>query len=201
MHLSRSLCLFVHQARLAQSVERWTLNPTVVGSSPTLGVHFLYNPILKGLGFARCIWDTFEKILHDPQFVSWINTRHPLSRLLSGWNQKFDVNYHSYKAYMHSFKPKTDPFEDGSKDADHVISFRAFIAYLMSKDKIKKHEKFNGHWKSVFSSCLPCSINYQYITRQESSYEDASLVLRLAKIDNVSVCVWCSTILGPGETK
>ena len=25
-------------ARLAQSVERWTLNPTVVGSSPTLGV-------------------------------------------------------------------------------------------------------------------------------------------------------------------
>ena len=28
-------------ARLAQSVERWTLNPTVVGSSPTLGVYFL----------------------------------------------------------------------------------------------------------------------------------------------------------------
>ena len=28
------------QARLAQSVERWTLNPTVVGSSPTLGVCF-----------------------------------------------------------------------------------------------------------------------------------------------------------------
>ena len=29
-------------ARLAQSVERWTLNPTVVGSSPTLGECFLY---------------------------------------------------------------------------------------------------------------------------------------------------------------
>ena len=27
-------------ARLAQSVERWTLNPTVVGSSPTLGECF-----------------------------------------------------------------------------------------------------------------------------------------------------------------
>ena len=27
-------------ARLAQSVERWTLNPTVVGSSPTLGSNF-----------------------------------------------------------------------------------------------------------------------------------------------------------------
>ena len=28
-------------ARLAQSVERWTLNPTVVGSSPTLGEYLL----------------------------------------------------------------------------------------------------------------------------------------------------------------
>ena len=28
-------------ARLAQSVERWTLNPTVVGSSPTLGEYFI----------------------------------------------------------------------------------------------------------------------------------------------------------------
>ena len=29
-------------AWLAQSVERWTLNPTVVGSSPTLGYLFGY---------------------------------------------------------------------------------------------------------------------------------------------------------------
>ena len=29
-----------NSARLAQSVERWTLNPTVVGSSPTLGEFF-----------------------------------------------------------------------------------------------------------------------------------------------------------------
>ena len=30
----------LRQARLAQSVERWTFNPTVVGSSPTSGVSF-----------------------------------------------------------------------------------------------------------------------------------------------------------------
>ena len=30
------------RARLAQSVERWTINPTVVGSSPTLGAPFYY---------------------------------------------------------------------------------------------------------------------------------------------------------------
>ena len=32
-------------ARLAQSVERWTLNPTVVGSSPTLGEFSFYMPL------------------------------------------------------------------------------------------------------------------------------------------------------------
>ena len=36
----------VKNARLAQSVERWTLNPTVVGSSPTLGDVFLFVEIL-----------------------------------------------------------------------------------------------------------------------------------------------------------
>ena len=33
------------RARLAQSVERWTLNPTVVGSSPTLGATFASNAL------------------------------------------------------------------------------------------------------------------------------------------------------------
>ena len=32
-----------HVAWLAQSVERWTFNPTVVGSSPTLGLLFGYS--------------------------------------------------------------------------------------------------------------------------------------------------------------
>ena len=35
------------RARLAQSVERWTLNPTVVGSSPTLGATFAFVPNTK----------------------------------------------------------------------------------------------------------------------------------------------------------
>ena len=38
-------------ARLAQSVERWTLNPTVVGSSPTLGECFCHFNIELGYIF------------------------------------------------------------------------------------------------------------------------------------------------------
>ena len=62
-------------------------------------------------------------------------------------NQKFDVNYHSYEKYMDSFKAKTDPFEEPGQamlDPNHGVSFRACIAYLMSKESIKKYAKFNG---------------------------------------------------------
>ena len=36
-HIQKYDLEVIFSARLAQSVERWTLNPTVVGSSPTLG--------------------------------------------------------------------------------------------------------------------------------------------------------------------
>ena len=45
--------MFEYSARLAQSVERWTLNPTVVGSSPTLGVYFCFVPLKVEQNAAR----------------------------------------------------------------------------------------------------------------------------------------------------
>ena len=48
----------VLQARLAQSVERWTFNPTVVGSSPTSGVYFsIFITIKINLLVADCYKD------------------------------------------------------------------------------------------------------------------------------------------------
>ena len=51
-------------ARLAQSVERWTLNPTVVGSSPTLGGFFWSYLYLTHILFSR------QSISRSSQFVS-----------------------------------------------------------------------------------------------------------------------------------
>ena len=116
-----------------------------------------------------------------------MNTRHPLNRLLSGWNQKFAKDYHSYKVYMKKFQPKTTPFEEPTSiDEKHGISFGAFVKFLMSPDKVRQHEKFNAHWKSVFTTCQPCSVDYQFVTKQESTYEDAALMFKLAKIDNIT---------------
>ena len=116
-----------------------------------------------------------------------MNTRDPLNRLLSGWNQKFSKEYPFYKSYMKKFQPKTTPFEQQkNNDPKHGISFGAFIAFLMSPDKVRNHEKFNAHWKSVFTTCQPCSVDYKFVTKQESTYEDAALMFKLAKIENIT---------------
>ena len=49
------------------------------------------------LELSQCTWDTWDKVQHDKAFTSWMNGRHPINRLLSGWNQKFDKEYHSFK--------------------------------------------------------------------------------------------------------
>ena len=50
-------------ARLAQSVERWTLNPTVVGSSPTLGEIFV--DFIGQLVYLRCARGQFYALIHS----------------------------------------------------------------------------------------------------------------------------------------
>ena len=53
--------LFSIRARLAQSVERWTFNPTVVGSSPTSGEIFDF-----ALKFCPKIYlETVFRMLHQ----------------------------------------------------------------------------------------------------------------------------------------
>ena len=66
------------------------------------------------------------------------------------------------KAYMKRYKGDTDPFEtqeslESIEDRRHGLSFHAFVSFLMSKDKAKLHNWFNVHWKSIFSTCSPCS--------------------------------------------
>ena len=117
--------------------------------------------------------------------------RHPMSRLLSGWNQMFASGFETANDWRGRYKSLTEPFEDETslkslEDGKHGLSFVAFVRFLMSNERIKQRSNFNAHWKSIFSTCLPCTIDYKYVTRQESTYADAATMMKLAKIDNVS---------------
>ena len=67
-------------ARLAQSVERWTLNPTVVGSSPTLGEYFIFDSIF-GHGFSSLA--TVLASVDHTNFLSKSEFSFPANNLLN----------------------------------------------------------------------------------------------------------------------
>ena len=73
-------------ARLAQSVERWTLNPTVVGSSPTLGECF--SPVKCEFKFVRCgtvLFENMKSFVLD-QKILWLDVQH--ADIIQNGNQK-----------------------------------------------------------------------------------------------------------------
>lgn len=77
-------------------------------------------------------------------FVRWINVRHPFSRLLSAWRQKFDKNYSGVDQYM-KYVEKIQLFKGSEPDDDHVASFDGFLSYTAN---VANDEFYNEHWKS-----------------------------------------------------
>ncbi len=65
------------QARLAQSVERETLNLNVVGSSPTLGVYIFFLPVLHHFlcHYTRILKISFLFILKDNHKIKMISLK------------------------------------------------------------------------------------------------------------------------------
>ena len=59
------------RARLAQSVERWTLNPTVVGSSPTLGASFAFSVKYEEKIFLTT-WNNLNSGFYDSRFYYFL---------------------------------------------------------------------------------------------------------------------------------
>ena len=51
---------------------------------------------------------------------------------------------------------------------------------------IKDEKQFNKHFWTAHSSCHPCQMHYNVITRQENSGPDASYFLRKIKAENIS---------------
>ena len=46
----------------------------------------------------ECIEQNFRKKKEDENYVRFVNSRHPLSRVLSAWRQKFDKHFKGAKA-------------------------------------------------------------------------------------------------------
>lgn len=91
-----------------------------------------------------CIRRSLKGRAEREDFVRWINVRHPFSRLLSAWRQKFDKSYSGVDQYL-KYVEKIKLIKASEPDEDHVASFDGFLSYTAN---VANDEFYNEHWKS-----------------------------------------------------
>ena len=123
-----------------------------------------------------------------------------MSRLLSAWNQKFDLQYDGLNQYLQYVK-KIVRFERPEYEKkNHLVSLEAFSDYVAH---LEDDNAYNEHWKRFVSNvtyyffclplifsywhcCSPCVMKYQYIVKQESSAGDSQFILQKMNLDKLT---------------
>ena len=125
-------------------------------------------------------------------YFKFMFVREPLHRILSAYKDKFigknrDFSKNIRKMIVNSLRSENS-VEYGqdmkvfsrkpSFDKDNNVSFPEFIRYY-SADIPR-----NPHWRQFKDLCHPCFIDYDVIGNLETLAEDATLVLKMAGIDD-----------------
>ena len=150
-----------------------------------------------------------ENLFTQGKAVKFMNTRHPISRLLSCWNDKFnyagfgnETAESEYLSYINSKHNKFSAHNSEVKSLKKVWLSSGVQKYetLASKNKKSPKSTFslnaflkfiangsnghvNMHWVPMHEVCSPCIIDYDYITRLESIEEDSRTVLKALKAE------------------
>ena len=115
-----------------------------------------------------------------------VNTRNPFSRLYAAWSDKFN--------FKSSFLKQEKPIErlkwiydaveeleeeNFTKPPGYVNSFDAFAKYI----SISTTATQNHHWRSLYWSCRPCHMKYEYITQIENAEAESNFVFEALKFN------------------
>ena len=111
-------------------------------------------------------------------YFKFLFVREPLARLLSAFKDKFigwdkAVSNSARAAIVNAYRP-----QDFNQNENRV-NFSEFVQYFS-----RKYVRRNQHWRQYENLCHPCVIKYDFIGHLETLGEDASLVLKMAGIDN-----------------
>ncbi|XP_034944210.1 carbohydrate sulfotransferase 11 [Chelonus insularis] len=109
-----------------------------------------------------------------------IVVRHPLERLLSAYRNKLESKNEKGSKYFQSrFGKKivqnyrqNATQESLSKGDD--VTFSEFVDFITDKNATGTS---NEHWKPIHELCLPCKVNYNFISKYETLAEDAAEIL------------------------
>ena len=110
-------------------------------------------------------------------YFKFMFVRHPLTRLLSAWKEKFaSLNKFTkrfHKQYMPRMVSQKRQKEAELNGTTPLVLFSEFLSYIANNP----NKRLNAHWRSYWNICHPCSIPYAFIGKLETIGPDSKYVL------------------------
>lgn len=130
-----------------------------------------------------------HKLLESESTIRFLVVRHPLTRFIASWDDIFCSHCTNGKDIINrNAQLKSLNTEDGT--SDYLISFPDLVNYANQRNL-----NFDVHFASQMSQCHPCAINYDYIIKLETIYEDIQYLMAiLNRPDNTKELISQETI-------
>lgn len=117
-------------------------------------------------------------------YLTLVNTRHPLARLLSAWHDKFRKGHPWMKYIEKMYGNILKKLEKRDMTLEKfTYSFEAFMELAAASNHDWMRDQ---HWRSIFHHCTPCANEFDFIVKQESAAEDQRFILKALEVDNIT---------------
>ena len=124
-------------------------------------------------------------------YRKFLFTRNPYTRLLSVYRNKLEPESTFERAQKWQDtvgKVITDKYGPKKKTAatssvpgqNATLTFTKFLRYIIDDTSAVDD---NRHWRSVYDSCFPCDVNYDFIGRFETLHSDVAYFLNLLGVE------------------
>ncbi|XP_069980677.1 carbohydrate sulfotransferase 14 isoform X2 [Penaeus vannamei] len=134
---------------------------------------------LTNLGYAK-----LQQKLRSPSATRVMTARHPLSRLVSAYRDKYQDGQASpgypWGALMKQYC-------SDCKDKNGNLPFPQFLRLVLAEMADKGPINLNRHWRPYSSICSPCGIQYDYILKQETFDDDLRYVAEHLDLQEVEL--------------
>ncbi|XP_078348729.1 carbohydrate sulfotransferase 11-like isoform X1 [Oculina patagonica] len=121
-----------------------------------------------------------EKSFRLKTYFKFIFVREPLHRLLSAFKDTFIGKNRNFSKKIRQGIVKALRAQDFDPNGESNLTFSEFVQFY-SRDV----KELNPHWRQYEDLCYPCFINYDFIGHLETLKEDASLLLKMAGIEDL----------------
>ncbi|XP_069103791.1 carbohydrate sulfotransferase 14-like [Argopecten irradians] len=134
---------------------------------------------------------TFQDIHYDEALTilmrstKFMFVRHPYTRMLSGYVDKFftnNVQFWERTGILILKNHRKNPSKK-SKDCGHDSTFPEFIKHVIESEISGNHR--DPHWYPMFDACRPCRLQYDVIGKIESFKEDLEKLLKSHNLHKV----------------